>query len=155
MRGGLALSICLLLTLAGSASAAEPKRPGKQDRCPVCGMFVAPYHDWVSTLQFQDGSQLFFDGAKDLFRYYFSLPNKHDSRTRKQVAGIYLTDYYSTRLLPVEQLYLVIGSDVYGPMGHELIPVDGADAARSFLKDHRGTKIIRFEQLTPQLLPQD
>ncbi len=155
MRKLLALSICLLFWLASLAPAADLKLPGKADRCPVCGMFVVPYPDWTSTIQFQGGAQLFFDGAKDLFRYYFSLPNKQDPRTREQISGIYLTDYYSTRLLPVEQLYLVLGSDVYGPMGHELVPVAGETAAQSFLKDHRGTKILRFEQLTPQLLPRD
>lgn len=155
MRRLLVLIIFLQLGLAGFVSAADLTLPGKKDRCPVCGMFVAPYPDWVSTIQFEDGSQLFFDGAKDLFRYYFSLPNKQDSRTREQIAGIYLTDYYSTRLLPVDQLYLVLGSDVYGPMGHELVPVAGKAAAENFLKDHQGTKILRFEQLTPQLLPQN
>lgn len=155
MRRLLILSIFLLFGWAGFTAAAEPKLPGQRDRCPVCGMFVAPYPDWVATIQFDDGAQLFFDGAKDLFRYYFSLPNKQDPRTREQIAGIYLTEYYSTRLLPVETLYLVLGSDVYGPMGHELVPVAGEAAARSFVKDHQGTKILRFEQLTPQLLPQD
>ena len=151
----LVLFIFLLFGLAGFASAADLKQPGKNDRCPVCGMLIYPDPHFVRSFPCVDGSQLFFDGAKDLFRYYFSLPNKQDSRTPEQVAGIYLTDYYSTRLLPVKQLYLVLGSDVYGPMGHELVPVAGKAAAESFLKDHQGTKIIRFEQLIPQLLPQD
>jgi len=147
-------SIFLVLTTNISFSA-EPQLPGKKDRCPVCGMFVAPYPDWIATIVFKDDSQLFFDGAKDLFRYYYSLPNKNDARTREQIATIYLTDYYSTRLLPVEQLFLVIGSDVYGPMGHELIPVAGEEAAKTFAKDHKGQQIITFEQLTPQLMPVD
>lgn len=139
--------------LATSSLAAEPKMPGPQDRCPVCGMFVAPYPDWVATILFKDDTQLFFDGAKDLFRYYYSLPNKNDQRTPADIADIYLRDYYSTRLLPVDQLFLVLGSDVYGPMGHELIPIAGEDAAKTFAKDHNGKQILRFEQLTPQLLP--
>jgi len=147
--------IAALLCAATLSPAAELRTPGKKDRCPVCGMFVAPYPDWIATILFEDGSQLFFDGAKDLFRYYYSLPNKNDSRAREQIREIYLTDYYSTRLLPIDQLFLVLGSDVYGPMGHELIPVAGEKAAKSFAKDHKGTKIIRFEQLTPQLLPSE
>lgn len=144
-----------LLVFTGSCFAEPPQRPGKNDRCPVCGMFVAPYSDWLGTILFKDDSQLFFDGAKDLFRYYYSLPNKNDSRSRDDIAEIYLTDYYSTRLLPIGQLFLVTGSDVYGPMGHELIPVAGEEAARAFAKDHQGKKVIRFEQLTPQLIPKD
>lgn len=150
------VSLVLLLLLFGFAPgsfAAEPKLPGPKDRCPVCGMFVAPYPDWVATILFKDDAQLFFDGAKDLFRYYYSLPNKNDARTHADIAEIYLSDYYSTRLMPVKQLHLVIGSDVYGPMGHELIPIAGEAAAKTFAKDHNGKQIVRFEQLTPQLLP--
>jgi nitrous oxide reductase accessory protein NosL len=147
------LPLIILLFSVSPGLAEEPKMPGKQDRCPVCGMFVSPYPDWIAALVFKDGSQLFFDGPKDLFRYYYSLPNKNDARPRADIQAIYLTDYYSTRLLPVEQLFLVLGSDVYGPMGKELIPVAGTEAAKTFLRDHNGKQIIRFDQLTPQLLP--
>ena len=151
-------NLCLLLlfflVFTVSPSLADgPKSPTKTDRCPVCGMFVAPYRDWLSTLVFKDGSQLFFDGPKDLLRYYYSLPTKNDSRTRAEIVGIYVTDYYSTKVVPIEQVYLVLGSDVAGPMGQELIPVSGAEAAKTFARDHNGAQVIRFKQLTPQLLP--
>jgi nitrous oxide reductase accessory protein NosL len=155
MRTLILLFSCLLIFSISNVVAKQPQLPGKKDRCPVCGMFVAPYPDWIATILFKDDTQLFFDGAKDLFRYYYSLPNKEDSRTREDIANIYLTDYYSTRLLPIDSLFLVLGSDVYGPMGHELIPVAGEDAAKTFAKDHNGKQIIRFEQLTPELIPAD
>ncbi len=155
MRSLCLILIAIFLAAASPSGATEPARPDKKDRCPVCGMFVAPYPDWIATIVFKDGSQLFFDGAKDLFRYYYSLPNENDTRTRDTIGKIYLTDYYSTRLLPVEQVFLILGSDVYGPMGHELIPVAGEEAAKTFAKDHKGQKIITFEQLTPQLIPVD
>jgi len=154
MRSAFLLTIFVLL-LVSASFAITPQLPGKKDRCPVCGMFVAPYPDWVATIVFKDGSQLFFDGAKDLFRHYYAMPNKDDKRTREEIENIYLTDYYSTKLLPVEELFLVLGSDVYGPMGHELVPVAGEAAAKAFFKDHNGLKIIRFEQMTPQLIPAD
>lgn len=149
------LLIFLLFALNGSTLADGPKMPGKTDRCPVCGMFVSPYPDWLASLLFEDGSQLFFDGAKDLLRYYYSLPSKTDPRPRSEVTALYVTDYYSTRLMPIQEVFLVLGSDVFGPMGKELIPVAGEQAAKTFARDHGGEKIIRFEQLTPQLLPVD
>ncbi len=155
MRTLLLLMYIIVFVLSSPGLAKEPQRPGKRDRCPVCGMFVTPYQDWLATIMFKDDSQLFFDGAKDLFRYYYSLPNKNDARSREDVATIYLTDYYSTRLLPVDKLFLVLGSDIYGPMGHELIPVAGEEAAKTFSKDHNGKQIVTFEQLTPQLIPKD
>ena len=153
MRNLCLLLLFFLLVPVSPSLADEPKSPSKTDRCPVCGMFVAPYRDWVATLVFKHGSQLFFDGPKDLLRYYYALPTKNDPRTRAEIAGIYVTDYYSTKVVPIEEVFLVLGSDVTGPMGKELIPVAGAEAARTFARDHNGEQVISFEQLTPQLLP--
>lgn len=146
--------ICLALILtAGVTLSAEPAAPGKKDRCPVCGMFVAPYPDWIATILFQDGSQLFFDGSKDLFRYYFRMPADGSPQGRGQVASIHVTEYYSTKLMRAEQVFFVLGSDVYGPMGKELIPVAGKESAATFLRDHQGTEILGFDQITPDKLP--
>ena len=46
----------------------------------------------------------------------------------------------------------VIGSDVLGPMGHELVPHGSAEEAREFLQDHRGRRVLRFDEVTPALL---
>jgi len=143
----------LLLTMPPAGWAETPVGPQKSDRCPICGMFVAPYPDWVATLVFHDGSQLFFDGPKDLFRYYFALPTKDDSRSHADIAAIYLTEYYSTRRLPAQQLYFILGSNIFGPMGAELIPVAGKAAAEGFMVDHHGQKLLRFDQLRKSLLP--
>jgi copper chaperone NosL len=137
----------------GPALAAEPAAPGKKDRCPVCGMFVAPYSDWMTTIVFQDGSQLFFDGCKDLFRYYFDLPLEDGRQSRKRIATIHITEYYSTRLMKADEVFFVLGSDIYGPMGKELVPVAGKETAMTFLRDHQGTEILSFDQVKPSHLP--
>jgi copper chaperone NosL len=54
-----------------SASQA-PALSGKE-KCPVCGMFVSKYPDWVATIQFNDGTHVAFDGPKDLFTYFLNL----------------------------------------------------------------------------------
>ncbi len=133
--------------------AADVQMPGKKDRCPVCGMFVAPYPDWIATITFQTEPQLYFDGCKDMLRYYF----KHVDRTERalDVTGIYVTDYYSTRLVPAKDAFFVVGSDVYGPMGKELIPVAGREQAEIFSRDHGGSGIYPFAEITPELLPVD
>jgi len=46
----------------------------------------------------------------------------------------------------------VIGSDVYGPMGHELIPFVTGEAAESFSKDHHGKEVLSFDDITPELI---
>jgi nitrous oxide reductase accessory protein NosL len=37
-------------------------------------------------------------------------------------------------------------------MGHELIPFDSEKNADTFLTDHNGLKILRFNQINPELL---
>jgi hypothetical protein len=46
-------------------------------------------------------------------------------------------EYYSQTLKPAEELRFVKGSDVVGPMGPELVPVDVATAGR-FAREHNG-----------------
>ena len=46
----------------------------------------------------------------------------------------------------------VIGSDVLGPMGHELLPFKDKEAAQEFLEDHKGKALIRFQEVTPALI---
>jgi len=39
----------------------------------------------------------------------------------------------------------VTGSDVLGPMGEELVPIAGKQAAETFLRDHGGSGIKMLE----------
>ena len=64
-----------------------PVKPDKKEKCPVCGMFVYKYPDWVGEIIFNDGSTAFFDGAKDLFKYYFDLKKYNPGKTRKGYRG--------------------------------------------------------------------
>ncbi len=148
------LSICfLIMTSAGYGLAEGPKHPGDKDKCPVCGMAVKPYPNWVAEIEFTDGSYAFFDGPKDMFRYYFNL-SKY-GKDKSQIKALYVTEYYTTKLIRAdeEDLYFIVGSDVMGPMGAELIPVKGKANAETFMKDHKGRKMIRFSEVTPADLP--
>jgi len=131
----------------------EPEMPGPRDRCPVCGMFVAKYPEWVATIVLNDGHQLFFDGAKDMFRYYFSLPE--GKVTRDDIRGIFVTEYYSARYAPADEVFFVLGTEVYGPMGAELIPVRGRRHAETFMKDYSGNRMVLFDEVTADMLPLD
>ena len=51
----------------------KPVKPSEKDKCSVCGMFVAKYSDFLAEVIFKDGSTFFFDGTKDMFKYYFDL----------------------------------------------------------------------------------
>lgn len=46
----------------------------------------------------------------------------------------------------------MIGSDVLGPMGHELVPLENEADARDFLKEHKGHRVVTFDQVTPEII---
>jgi len=148
----LGTSLLLGLFIATAALAADPIKPPKDVKCPVCGMFVAKYPDWVGQIQFKDGGVEFFDGAKDLFKYYFDMKKYHSPRTQKDIVAIYVTEYYDVRSIDALEAFFVVGSDVYGPMGRELIPLANKEDAEVFLKDHKGRLILKFEEITPKLI---
>jgi nitrous oxide reductase accessory protein NosL len=149
----LALAAAILVA-AGAARAADaaPAAPKQGDKCPVCGMFVARYPDWVASARFADGSYAVFDGAKDLFRFWLE-PGRHlPRRTREVVVALFVTDYYGVKPVNARAAWYVVGSDVLGPMGHELVPFATEDGAREFARDHHGKRVLRFDDVTAELL---
>lgn len=140
----LSIVVMLVLSTGLNARAAGPLPPGPQDRCVVCGMFVAPYRDWVAVMEFRDGSRFYFDGPKDLFVCFFDLPTYRKGATTADIAAVYVTEYYGTELVDAREVFFVTGSDVLGPMGKELVPVRGREAAETFRRDHQGEKLMVF-----------
>ena len=147
-----ALGAVLLIIGTGLAETKDPLQPAKKDKCPVCGMFVYKYPDWLAEIIFKDGSVDFFDGAKDLFKYYFSLNKYRPGKNKKDIAAIYVMEYYDMQLIDARKAFFVMGSDIYGPMGHELIPFAAEADARAFMKDHKGKRILRFQAITPKVI---
>ena len=146
----------LLFALVLPASGANQPlpAPGPKDTCPVCGMFVALYPDWVATALYQDGHAHHFDGAKDLFKYLLNMPKYAPGHTQADIATIGVTEYYGVTKIDARTAWYVVGSDVLGPMGHELVPLASQAEAEEFLKDHKGRRIVRFDAVTPTLLEQ-
>ena len=146
---GLLLSVALFAPYA-----AEAAPSGKVDaaaRCSVCGMFVAKYDNWVSQLRLTDDSVLFFDGVKDMMVFYLN-PGQYGRAEQEDIKEVWVRDYYSLDWVDGREAFYVTGSDVYGPMGKEFIPFGKRDAAESFLRDHKGEKIIGFGDITDSLV---
>lgn len=127
-------------------------KPGSKDLCPVCGMIVSKYPNWVAVVTWKDGHAHFFDGAKDMFKFLFDLPKYAPGHRKEQITGIYVTDFYNLERMDGRKAVFVTGSDVLGPMGHELVPLanpaDGAD----FHKEHKGKRTLRFEEVTQEIV---
>ncbi len=139
--------VAFLVSNAVVAASDGPPPPGPKDRCAVCGMFVAKYPNWVATIAYPDGSHLFFDGPKDLFRY---LRGEGGSTTPD--AEIWVTDYYTIKPLNAREAVFVHGSDVLGPMGAEFVPLASGEFAESFMMDHGGEGPLTFDQIDAAVL---
>jgi len=135
------------LTLAQSA----PK-PGPKDLCPVCGMLVSKYPNWIAVVTWKDGHNHFFDGAKDMFKFLQNLNKYAPGHRTADITGIYVTDFYNLERIDARKAYFVTGSDVLGPMGHELVPLANRADAKDFLKDHKGKKMLAYDAISPELI---
>lgn len=121
----------------------------KKAKCPVCGMFVSKYPKWASLLEV-NAQKHYFDGVKDMMKFYlFDIDFPYDRTTITQIT---VTDFYTLHALDAKEAFYVSGSDIYGPMGNELIPFGTLQSAQNFLKDHKGDKILHFNEVTPSLV---
>ena len=139
--------VAFLAVTAMVAASEGPPPPGPKDRCAVCGMFVAKYPNWIATIVHVDGSRLYFDGPKDLFRFL-----ARDGESATPEAEIWVTDYYTTKPLKARDAVFVRGSDVLGPMGAELVPLASVELAESFRADHGGEAPLTFDQVDAAVL---
>jgi len=150
----LAIGLIGFMLMAALAEAAEKviPKPTARDKCPVCGMFVAKYPDWLAAVSLRDGSHVYFDGAKDMFKYLQDMKKYDPGRRPEDIEVIAVMDYYTLNWIDARTSWYVLGSDVYGPMGRELIPLEREADAREFMKDHKGLKIIRYSEVTPEVI---
>jgi hypothetical protein len=90
-----------------------------------------------------DGATLAFDSAKCGFRYRLAHPD---------IRGMWVTDYYARAHLPIERAFFVVGSDVSGAMGPDLIALASREDAERFSREHHGTSILTLAEVTPSVI---
>lgn len=126
--------ICLLVLGLGGCSKSQTAR------CTQCGMPIDATSRWLAGLTNASGETLEFDTPKCLFGY---LRGEHG----RGASLPWFTEYYSQTRRPGTSLRFVAGSDLVGPMGDDLVPVEGEEAARRFANDHGGAEVLTFEQV--------
>lgn len=120
------------------------------DKCPVCGMFPYKYPRWAAKAYY--GEKYFaFDGVKDMFKYIIK-PEKYGGDSKAWADKIEVTDYYTQNAIDGRKAFYVVGSDVLGPMGNELIPFADESDAKAFKFDHKGTDILTFDEVKMPLI---
>jgi nitrous oxide reductase accessory protein NosL len=146
------VAVLCLASATTPAADREPIRPADDDRCPVCGMFTAKYPDFAARVTFSDGATVTFDGPKDLFTFLLDVAKYAPGRNRSDVDEVLVTEYYALAAIEAETALFVVGSDVHGPMGAELIPFATREDAEAFRTDHRGTAVLTFHEVDSDTL---
>jgi len=147
----LLLSLFLLSARAGAGEVVVAP-PGPNSVCPVCGMFVAKYPEWVAAAVFKDGHAHYFDGAKDLFKFLREVGKFDPGHSPADIAIVAVTDYYGVKTIDARGAFFVTGSDVLGPMGHELVALATKADADEFMADHKGRRILSFDEVGAEIL---
>jgi len=152
----LALYIWDVKRTGGIVNQTQRVRVNEDEKCPVCGMFVYKYPRWAAQIFYKHGNHehhLSFDGVKDMMKFYFNNKKwgKYDFAKRKNISKMLVTDYYKQHAIDARDAFFVIGSNIYGPMGNELIPFSTLQEAKNFKNDHEGTKILKFSDIEESL----
>ena len=116
----------------------------KEDKCQVCGMYLHYYPNWVCEIDYPKGEVYKFDGVKDMMRFYFNHV--------EGITVILVKDYYTLKTIDARDAFFVIGSDVLGPMGNELIPFRDKKSATTFSLDHRGKSPLPFDAISEKMV---
>lgn len=145
------IALAFFLYYTSGSYATDSVKQAEQDRCAVCGMFVSKHPNWIAKVVYSDGSAAVFDGPKDLFKYYFN-PAQYAPQQKASIVKVLVNDYYRLRPIDGRAAWYVAGSDVFGPMGRELIPFEKKTDAKEFMNDHKGTSLFRFIDITPGTL---
>lgn len=147
MRSRAWLLAAVLVLCAVSGGHAEPlHQVDKNEKCPVCGMFVAKYEQWLAQIVVEDHKPLVFDGVKDMMAYYFNSEG-YGGGSDLTAAEIWVRNYYTLDYIDGRKAFYVLGSEVLGPMGDELVPFSSLKEAENFKADHNGTAILLFDQI--------
>lgn len=126
----------------------------KKDKCPVCGMFVHKYPKWSTKITYMSKNKkkyYFFDGPKDMFKYLLAL-KKYKAPIDFRLKKVFVKDYYSQEMIDAEKAFYVLGSDVYGPMGKEIIPFKNNTDAKVFSNDHQGDIVLKYNEITKLII---
>jgi nitrous oxide reductase accessory protein NosL len=134
----------LFLLALATAFTAACSRPAPTDRCERCGMKLDPAHaSWSAELVTSDGTTHHYDAPR------CALEARRDLAA--SVKELRVHEYYDTKMRSANDVVFVIGSDVDGPMGPDLVPVDPTKA-KKFIADHAAKRAIPLAEITPPVL---
>lgn len=155
-RSFLALALPLAAAPFALGAPLPPKdgsrRTDPSETCPVCGARVDMASLWLASAQHTDGTTVFFDGPKHLFKYVFELARYSRRRASGAIEAYWVTEQCRMRRIDPQKAFFVVGSDWLGPKGHELVPFSSREEAEEFRREHKGLRVLAFDGV-PRDLP--
>lgn len=134
-----------LLTIGALAAIALAGSSGckKDARCKNCGMRIDTASPWRAELVAEGGTITAFDTPRCALQSW---------RSGKTAAkSVRVQDYYDRQSRDGNDVRFVVGGDVLGPMGPDLVPVDPARVTK-FIQDHGAERALRLDEVTPEVL---
>lgn len=131
----------LLTSLAVTlAVGCRPSAP----RCKTCGMKIDPSSAWrTELLDHAGGVAAAFDTPRCAFAAWRS--------GKVSASALRVPEYYDRVPRTGDALRFVIGSDVLGPMGPDLVPVEPTKVPK-FLQDHAAERALTVAEITETTL---
>jgi len=168
---GLGLAGCLGDGGDGGA-VPDPVTLTQADECDVCGM-VIPNHPGPTTETFYADQQpsghdnpARFDSTWEAFQYDFERENQGWERQAMYVTDYSSVDYEITEdggdllisthpeaeaFAPAGEVTFVVGSEVIGAMGKDLVAFTDDGDAEAFQADHGG-ELLALDEVTPSVI---
>jgi len=146
-----AVALLIAAFLPASAAAATVDLPdgAKLDLsvpCPVCGMKPEESKLGPAAAVFKDGKVVGFDAPGDMFRYVLD-PKKYGFEAGN-VKDLFVTEHGTKNFIDAKKALYVVGSDVTGDMGPEVVPFSKKEDAEKFKSEHHGKNVASYVQIT-------
>lgn len=115
----------------------------KEERCKTCGMKIDRASPWRAEIVTTAGETLAFDTPSCALRRW--------ARDKPAVKTLRVQEYYDRAWRDAKDVRFMIGGDVTGPMGADLVPVDPSRVTK-FIQDHGASRGVRLDEVTDALL---
>jgi copper chaperone NosL len=115
----------------------------RKSRCQRCGMVLDIRSRWYTKLQLMDNQFQEFDTPKCAFHVWL------DGKVKAK--SLWVRGYYSQEMLVDTNLVFAIGSDIFGPMGPDLVPVEPKFSAK-FAEEHKAKQLLLTKTVTKAVL---
>jgi nitrous oxide reductase accessory protein NosL len=145
----MALMLAALLPASAAAATADLPDGSKLDLsvpCPVCNMKPEESKLGPAAAVFKDGKVVGFDAPGDMFRYVLD-PKKYGFDAGA-IKDLFVTEHGGKNFLDAKKAFYVVGSDVTGDMGPEVVPFSKKEDAEKFKSEHHGKNVASYVQIT-------